>query len=121
MLSLTTILRAKKGREAALRDALVEWAEHVRASEPRTAAFFVMQETEDPRLFTTYARFEDRSDLAAHDDSWAKAAFAGTAKPLIDGAVSRFEGEELAAGGGSGEKPGVEVIPIEDLTAANDE
>ena len=117
MLGVTRILRAKKGCEDALRQAVTELANHVRASEPRTAAFFVTQDEEDPRIFTIYARFVDRADLAAYDDSWAKAAFAGIAKPLIDGAISHFSGREIAP---SAEEAGA-FIATEELNAANDE
>jgi quinol monooxygenase YgiN len=60
MLTITAIIRAKKGSEAAMRQALVDVAENVRANEPDTVGFFISQDASDPCVFTTYERFTDR-------------------------------------------------------------
>ena len=41
MLTITAVIRARKGQEGALRDALLEVADNVRANEPDTVGFFI--------------------------------------------------------------------------------
>ena len=48
MLTITAVIRARKGQEGALRDALLEVADNVRANEPDTVGFFISQDLEDP-------------------------------------------------------------------------
>ena len=64
MLTITAVIRARKGEEAALRRALLEVADNVRANEPDTVGFFISQDLEDPCVFTTYERFTDRAAMA---------------------------------------------------------
>ena len=63
MLTITAVIRARKGEERALRDALLEVADNVRANEPDTVGFFISQDLEDPCVFTTYERFTDRAAM----------------------------------------------------------
>ena len=57
MLTITAVIRAKKGQEETMRRALLAVADNVRLNEPNTMGFFVSQDPEDPCLFTTYERF----------------------------------------------------------------
>ena len=52
MLTITAVIRAKKGHEDTMRRALLEVAENVRLHEPGTIGFFVSQEEENPNVFT---------------------------------------------------------------------
>ena len=97
MLTITAIIRAKKGEEAALRRALLEVADNVRANEPDTVGFFISQDLEDPCVFTTYERFADLAAMDRHNGSAAVARFFGIAKPLLDGAVTLVTGSEISA------------------------
>jgi quinol monooxygenase YgiN len=91
MLTITAVIRAKKGEESTLRRALLVVADDVRANEPDTVGFFISQDLEDPGVFTTYERFTDRAAMDRHDGSAAVAEFFGIAKPLLDSAVTSSE------------------------------
>jgi quinol monooxygenase YgiN len=100
MLTITAIIRAKSGHEATMRQALVHVAEHVRTSEPDTIDFFVSQDGADPRVFTTYERFADKSAMDRHNGSEAVARFFGIAKPILDGNVTLITAIEVSAKSG---------------------
>jgi quinol monooxygenase YgiN len=95
MLTITAVIRARKGEERALRDALLEVADNVRANEPDTVGFFISQDLEDPCVFTTYERFT----MDRHNGSAVVAKFFGIAKPLLDGAVTLVTSSEISAKG----------------------
>jgi quinol monooxygenase YgiN len=97
MLTITAVIRAKKGHDRALRDALLEVAEHVRANEPDTVGFFVSQDQADPCVFTTYERFASQAAMDLHNNSAVVARFFGIAKPILDGDVTLVTGAELSA------------------------
>ena len=97
MLTITAIIRARKGHEAALREALLEVVSNVRANEPATVGYYVSQDVTDPCVFTTYERYLDRAAMDRHNNSEAVARFFGIAKPLIDGEVTLVTGMELSA------------------------
>ncbi|HEX9524282.1 MAG TPA: antibiotic biosynthesis monooxygenase [Reyranella sp.] len=99
MLTITAVIRAHKGEEGAMRRALLEVADNVRAIEPDTAGFFISQDLEDPCVFTTYERFTDRAAMDRHNGSAAVAKFFGIAKPLLDGAVTLVTSSEISAKG----------------------
>jgi len=99
MLTITAVIRARKGEEAALRRALLEVADNVRANEPDTVGFFISQDLEDPCVFTTYERFTDRAAMDRHNGSAVVARFFGIAKPLLDGAVTLVASSEISAKG----------------------
>ena len=99
MLTITAVIRARKGDEHALRDALLEVADNVRANEPDTVGFFISQDLEDPRVFTTYERFTDRAAMDRHNGSAVVATFFGIAKPLLDGPVTLVTSSEISAKG----------------------
>ena len=57
MITITAIIRVRKGHEQIMSKALLDVADHVRKNEPGTVGFFVSQDNEDPCVFTTYERF----------------------------------------------------------------
>ena len=87
MLTITAIIRAKRGHERTMRQALLEFAEGVRANEPRTLGYFVSQDVADPCRFTTYERFADKEAMDLHNNSDALVRFLAIAKPMLDGEV----------------------------------
>jgi len=96
MLTITAVIRVKKGYDRAMRDALLEVAENVRANEPETIGFFISQDIEDPCVFTTYERFTDRAAMDQHNNSEVVARFFGIAKPILDGSVTLVTSAELS-------------------------
>ena len=82
MITITTVIRARAGRETDLRDALAEVARDAEREEPGTLGFFVSQGIEDRAVFTTYERFIDED---AHNSSDAVARFFAQAGDLIEG------------------------------------
>jgi quinol monooxygenase YgiN len=97
MLTITAIIRVRKGAENLMRDALREVAENVRANEPETIGFFVAQDIGEPSIFTTYERFVDQAAMDRHNNSAVVARFFGIAKPIIEGDVTLITGAELSA------------------------
>jgi quinol monooxygenase YgiN len=97
MLTITAIIRVKHGYDRAMREALLEVAENVRANEPETIGFFISQDLEDPCVFTTYERFVDRAAMDRHNNSEVVARFFGIAKPILDGDVTLVTSSELSA------------------------
>jgi quinol monooxygenase YgiN len=97
MLTITAVIRAKKGHEDTMRRALLEVAENVRSNEPNTIGFFVSQDQADPGVFTTYERFLDQAAMDAHNNSQVVARFFGIAKPILDGDVVLVTGTEISA------------------------
>jgi quinol monooxygenase YgiN len=87
MLTITAVIRAKKGQEETMRRALLAVADNVRLNEPNTIGFFVSQDPEDPCVFTTYERFADQAAMDAHNNSETVARFFGIAKPILDGCI----------------------------------
>jgi quinol monooxygenase YgiN len=97
MLTITAVIRAKKGHEETMRRALLAVAENVRVNEPNTIGFCVSQDLTDPCVFTTYERFLDQAAMDAHNNSEVVARFFGIAKPILDGDVVLVTGTELSA------------------------
>lgn len=99
MLTITAVIRARKGTEQAMRDALLGVAAHVRAHEPATIGFYVAQRIDDPCVFTTYERFADQAAMDRHNGSEAVARFFAVAKPILDGEVALVTGTEISKNG----------------------
>jgi quinol monooxygenase YgiN len=99
MITITAVIRARKGEEDTLRRALLKVADNVQASEPDTVGFFISQDLADPCVFTTYERFTDRAAMDRHNGSAAVARFFAIARPLLDGAVTLVTGAEISATG----------------------
>lgn len=97
MLTITAIIRARKGYEQTMSQALLEVAEHVRENEAATVGFFISQDLADPRVFTTYERFTDQAAMDAHNGSPVVARFFGIAKPILDGDVTLVTSQEVSA------------------------
>jgi quinol monooxygenase YgiN len=97
MLTITAIIRVKRGEEAVMRQALLDVAAHVRANEPTTIGFHISQDTSDPRVFTTYERFVDQAAMDRHNNSEVVGRFFGIAKPILDGEVTLITAAEIFA------------------------
>jgi len=97
MLTITAVIRAKRGQEDTMRRALLAVADNVRLNEPNTVGFFVSQDPADPCVFTTYERFLDQAAMDAHNDSRVVARFFGIAKPILDGDVILVTSTEISA------------------------
>lgn len=97
MLTITAVIRAKKGHEDTMHRALLEVAENVRSNEPNTIGFFVSQDQTNPSVFTTYERFLDQAAMDAHNNSQVVARFFGIAEPILDGDVVLVTGTEISA------------------------
>jgi quinol monooxygenase YgiN len=100
MLTITAIIRVKKGDEAVMRQALLDVAGHVRANEPTTIGYHISQDTSDTCVFTTYERYIDQAAMDRHNNSDAVAHFFGIAKPILDGEVRLVTGTEIFAKSG---------------------
>ena len=97
MITITAVIRARKGHEQTMSKALLEVADNVRKNETGTVGFFVSQDIEDPCVFTTYERFVDSSAMDAHNNSDVVARFFGAAKPILDGDVILKTCTEISA------------------------
>ena len=85
MLTITAIIRAKKGHDHVMRAALLEVAGNVQANEPDTIGFFISQDVGDPCLFTTYERFTDQTAMDRHNGSGVVAKGQGGAFVAMSG------------------------------------
>ncbi|WP_426434856.1 putative quinol monooxygenase [Bradyrhizobium genosp. P] len=101
MLTITAIIRAKKGCEAAMRQALLEVAENVRGNEPTTMGYYISQDISDPSVFTTYERFVDQAAMNRHNNSETVARFFGIAKAILDGDVIVVTSTEISTKSGA--------------------
>jgi quinol monooxygenase YgiN len=99
MLTITAVIRAKKGHEQTMLQGLLDVAANVRLNEPKTIDFFVSQDLTDPSVFTTYERFTDQAAMDAHNQSETVARFFGIAKPILDGDVVLVTAQEVSAKG----------------------
>lgn len=97
MITITAVIKAKRGHEITMRDALIAVAENVAANEPDTIGFFISQSEEDPCVFTTYERFVDKAAMDRHNSSAVVATFFGIAKPILDGEVTLVTSKEVSA------------------------
>jgi quinol monooxygenase YgiN len=97
MLTITAIIRAKKGHEATMERALLAVAAHVQKNEPDTVGFFVSKAPSDPCVFTTYERFSDPTAMDRHNGSAAVAEFFAIAQPILDGPVTLVTAAEISA------------------------
>ncbi len=97
MITITAIIRVRKGHEQIMTKALLDVADHVRKNETGTVGFFVSQDNEDPCVFTTYERFVDSATMDTHNNSETVARFFGVAKPILDGDVILKTCTEISA------------------------
>ncbi|QIG91712.1 MULTISPECIES: putative quinol monooxygenase [unclassified Bradyrhizobium] len=99
MLTITAVIRAKKGHEATMRQALLDVVDHVRANEPSTIGYYVSQDASDPCVFATYERYLDQAAMDGHNNSPAVAQFFDIAKLILDGDVIIVSANEIASKG----------------------
>ncbi|MEM7522725.1 MAG: antibiotic biosynthesis monooxygenase [Pseudomonadota bacterium] len=97
MITITAVIRAKPGAEAALEDALLEVARYVETHEADTVGFHLSRSLDDPRVFTTYERFLSEEAKDAHNASPATTAFFEVAESLIEPPVTLHTAEEISA------------------------
>lgn len=97
MLTITAVIRAKKGHEATMRQALLDVVAHVRANEPSTVGYHVSQDAADACVFATYERYVDQAAMDRHNNSPAVARFFEVAKPILDGDVILVSANEIAS------------------------
>jgi len=95
MFTLTAILRAKAGHENAVKAALRDVGDLVRAHEPDTASFYVTQSADDPCLFVTHERFADRAAMDRHNNGAGSQGFFAAAGHLLDGPATVVTGPEV--------------------------
>lgn len=100
MITITAIIRARPGREDALRSALLTVSTYVDANEPETVGFYLSQSTEDPNVFTTYERFIDTAAKDQHNNSPATLGFFKAAAELIEPDVILHTCEEFSSKSG---------------------
>lgn len=96
MLTITAVIRARKGHEETMRQALLEVAENVRLNEPETIGFYIAQDLADPAVFTTYERFVDQAAMDRHNGSPTVARFFAIAQPILDGEVVLVTAQEIS-------------------------
>ena len=96
MITLTAIIRARKGAEAKVYSELLEVAAYVQKHEPETIGFYVSQDLNNPSSFTTFERFIDQAAMDHHNnDAGSKGFFAAT-ENCLDGDVTVVIGKEIS-------------------------
>lgn len=98
MICSTTLLRAKPGREKAIREALLDVADLTRGKEPGTLDLIIAQDAHDPGLFSVCTCFRDETALNEHNNSDPMTRFLFFARDMLDGPMSRVSGPALFAG-----------------------
>ena len=96
MITITAIIRSKKGHEETMKMALLEVAQHVNKNEPDTVGFYISQDISDPSVFTTYERFASKAAMEAHNGSTAVGIFFDKAQPILDGDVILITATEVS-------------------------
>ena len=97
MLTITAVIRTKKGHEDTMRQVLLDVAENVHLNEPDTIGFYISEDRTTPGIFTTYERFTDQAAMDRHNNSPTVARFFGIAKPILDGEVILVTSTEISA------------------------
>ena len=97
MITITAVIRARAGREAALRDTLADVARRAEREELGTLGSSISWGIEDRAVFTTYERFADEAANDAHNGSDAVARFFAQAGELIEGDAILHTCAELSA------------------------
>jgi quinol monooxygenase YgiN len=96
MLTITAIIRAKKGHEEAMRQGLLDVAANVEKNEPDTIGFFISQDSSNPCIFATFERFSNQAAMDRHNNSDTVADFFAIARPILDGEVTLLTAEEIS-------------------------
>ena len=95
MITITALIRSKKGQEERLKKALLEVAQYVNKNEPDTVSFYISQDSNNPTVFTTYERFSSKSAMDTHNGSTAVKIFFDKAQPILDGDVILVTAREV--------------------------
>lgn len=95
MIAHTAILRARPGYDRAIREALLDLADSVRAEEAGTLEFRIVQDRHEPTVFTLISRCADQAALDAHVESGPMTHFLWAAKSMMDGPLTLSIGEEI--------------------------
>jgi quinol monooxygenase YgiN len=96
--SVVAVVRAKLGKEAALREATLPLVRLVR-SDPKNLVYFLQEDREVPGRFVFYEIFATRADFEAHNNMpYVKDWFAGLPE-LADGGVTVTHMEILQGSG----------------------
>jgi quinol monooxygenase YgiN len=96
MLTITAIIRAKKGHEEAMCQGLLDVAANVEKNEPDTIGFFISQDSSNPCIFATFERFSNQAAMDRHNNSDTVADFFAIARPILDGEVTLLTAEEIS-------------------------
>ena len=99
MLTIIAIIRAKKGHEETVRQALLDHAANVERNEPNTIGFYISKDPNDSCVFATYERFTDQIAMDKHNSSESVAKFFAIAEPILDGNVTLLTAEEISSKG----------------------
>jgi quinol monooxygenase YgiN len=97
MITITAVIRVKKGCEQAMQEQLLAVAENVKHNEPGTVGFYISQDLQDAAVFTTYERFLDQAAMDLHNGSATVAKFFAAAKPMLEGDVVLVTSREVSA------------------------
>lgn len=97
MITITAVIRVKRGTESLMHEALSRVADYVRDNEPKTIDFFVSVGVNEPNVFTTYERFADRAAMEAHNGSQVVKEVHRIAAPILDGKMILETGNEIAS------------------------
>jgi quinol monooxygenase YgiN len=93
-LTIVAEVRAKPGKEAALREATIPLVKLVR-SDPKTLVYFLQEDREAPGHFIFYEIFANRADFDAHNATPYVQAWFARLPELADGGVHTLKGEIL--------------------------
>ena len=96
MLTITAIIRTKKGHEETVRQALLDHAANVERDEPNTIGFYISQDPNNPCVFATCERFTDQEAMDSHNNSESVAKFFAIAGPILDGDVTLLAAQEIS-------------------------
>lgn len=91
--NLTALIRCKPGAHDAVLKALLDVGAYVRAHEPGTLGYTVVQSDADDNLLVTQERFRDRDAMVAHNEGAGSKAFFAAAQDLL-AEVTIVTGEE---------------------------
>jgi quinol monooxygenase YgiN len=97
MITITAVIRVKRGMESVMRDALLRVVEHVRYYEPDTVDFFVAAGLEESNVFATYERFANREAMEKHNASDVVKEVHRIAAPILEETMVLETGQEIAS------------------------
>jgi quinol monooxygenase YgiN len=97
MITITALIRVKKGAEAPMREVLQRVATYARDHEPGTVDFFVTAGLDEPNAFTTYERFVDREAMERHNAADVVKEVHRVAASILDAPIILETGEEIAS------------------------